>query len=59
MVNMAEAQQVEFMEEAGIKMGDKYVIIYRFNPGRKRLVNKVFNEEIEGQVQSFEIIIHN
>ncbi len=36
-------------------VNDMYLVVYRFNPGRKTVVNKIFNEEISGQVQAFEL----
>lgn len=47
-----EQQKAEF-EKLNVK--DLYLVVYRYNPGRKRVVNKVFNEKISGQVQSFEL----
>lgn len=41
------------------KIYDKFIAVKRFNPGRQRIVNKKYKEEIFGQVQSFEIIKTN
>lgn len=35
---------------------EEFLIVYRLNPGRKRVVNKIFGAEILGQVMSFEIV---
>ena len=45
-------QKLEFQK---LNINDLYLIAYRFNPGRKRVVNKIFKEEINGQVQTFEL----
>ncbi|MFK8101171.1 MAG: hypothetical protein AB8G15_01550 [Saprospiraceae bacterium] len=53
--------QTEFTKEQQkselqkLKVKDLYLIAYRFNPGRKRVVNKAFKEAINGQVQAFEL----
>lgn len=47
-----EQQKIELQK---IKVTDLYLIANRFNPSRERTVNKVFNENIIGQVQTFEL----
>ncbi len=58
MRQQSEDQQAKYMEARGIKKGEKYIVLHRFNPGRKRNVNQVFAEAIKGQVQSFEMLVY-
>jgi len=55
MRGLSEEGQSAFFAQRGIEQGDRYVILYRFNPARKRVVYKVYGEEIVGQVQDFRL----
>ena len=52
---LSEEEQSASLAKRGIERGDRYVILFRFNPARKRVVYKVYGEEIVGQVQDFRV----
>ena len=54
--DQSEEDQAASLTQRGIEIGDQYVVLYRFNPARKRVVYKVYGEEIVGQVQDFRVM---
>ncbi len=47
-------EKKEFFQKKGIE--DLFVVVGRFNPSRKRLVNPRFGKVIKGQVQDFRVV---
>jgi len=55
-VEFSDEERKVFLKRKKLDLNSKVLVVYRFNPDRKRVVNKIFGEKIIGQVQSFKYL---
>jgi len=56
-LKMSKLEKSQFHLKRNITVN--FIVVHRFNPARERVVEKLYKEKIEGQVQSFELVVIN